>query len=96
MKTSRRRAWVEHLRAQFNVSVAFACEMVGLSCSVFYYKHKRPSDDEVIDALLALVECHQRWGLPKLFKRLRNKGKPWNKKRVERVYNMLKLNLRRK
>ncbi|WP_157577680.1 hypothetical protein [Shewanella waksmanii] len=24
------------------------------------------------------------------------KGKPWSKKRVERVYNMLKLNLRRK
>ncbi|MBE0370306.1 hypothetical protein PAUR_b0306 [Pseudoalteromonas aurantia 208] len=68
--------------------------MAGLSRSGFYYKHKRPSDDEV--ALLALVERHQRWGLPKLFKRLRNKGKPWNKKRVERVYNMLKLNLRRK
>ncbi|WP_100215534.1 IS3 family transposase, partial [Pseudoalteromonas maricaloris] len=96
VKTSRRRAWVEHLRAQFNVSVAFACEVAGLSRSVFYYKHKRPLDDEVIDALLALVERHPRWGLPKLFKRLRNKGKPWNKKRVERVYNMLKLNLRRK
>ena len=70
--------------------------MAGLSRSVFYYKRKRPSDDEVIDALLALVERHQRWGLPKLFKRLRNKGKSWNKKRIERVYNMLKLNLRRK
>ncbi|WP_211059545.1 hypothetical protein [Pseudoalteromonas sp. MMG005] len=69
-------------------------EVAGLSRSVFYYKHKRPLDDEVIDALLALVERHQRWGLPKLFKRLRNKGKPRNKKRDERVYNMLKLNLR--
>ncbi|WP_141685446.1 IS3 family transposase, partial [Pseudoalteromonas luteoviolacea] len=50
----------------------------------------------MIDALLALAERHPRWGMPKLFKRLRHQGKVWNKKRVERVYNMLKLNLRRK
>ncbi|AOT07854.1 transposase [Pseudoalteromonas luteoviolacea] len=67
-----------------------------MSRSVYYYKCKRPSDDDVIDSLLTLVERHPRWGMPKLFKRLRHQGKVWNKKRVERVYNMLKLNLRRK
>ncbi|TQF67866.1 IS3 family transposase [Pseudoalteromonas luteoviolacea] len=96
VKTSRRRAWVAHLRARFEVSVAFACDVAGLSRSVYYYKCNRPSDDDVIDALLALVERHPGWGMPKLFKRLRHQGKVWNKKRVERVYNLLKLNLRRK
>nr|WP_239032916.1 IS3 family transposase [Pseudoalteromonas luteoviolacea] len=46
--------------------------------------------------MLALVERHPRWGTPKLCKRLRHQGKVWNKKRVERVYNMLKFNLRQK
>ncbi|KAF7786489.1 hypothetical protein PRUB_a1075 [Pseudoalteromonas rubra] len=46
--------------------------------------------------MLLLEERHPRWGLPMLFERLRHQGKAWNKKRVERVYNMLKLNLRRK
>ncbi|WP_425331645.1 IS3 family transposase [Pseudoalteromonas viridis] len=96
VSTSKRRAWVEHFLEQYEVSVALACEVAGLNRSVYYYTHKRPPDDEVIDALLLLVERHPRWGLPKLFKRLRHQGKTWNKKRVERVYNMLKLNLRRK
>ncbi|MBQ4836840.1 hypothetical protein [Pseudoalteromonas luteoviolacea] len=73
-------------------SDAFACNVAGLGRSVYYYRCKRPSDDDVIDALLVLVDRHPRWGMPKLFKQ----GKVWNKKRVERVYNMLKLNLRRK
>ena len=54
MKTIRLRAWVVHLRTKFNVSFVFVCVMTGLSLSIIYYKHKRPLDDEVVDALLAL------------------------------------------
>ncbi|MBQ4812030.1 hypothetical protein J8M20_11805 [Pseudoalteromonas luteoviolacea] len=48
----------------------------------------------MIGALLALVDRHPSWGMPRLFKRLRDQSKIWNKKRVERVHNML--NVRRK
>lgn len=42
------------------------------------------------------VEKHPTHGLPKTFAYLRKAGKPWNEKRVHRVYKMLRLNLRRK
>lgn len=50
----------------------------------------------MIDAILALVERHPRWGFPKIRKRLRRLGHRWNHKRIYRIYLELKLNLRRK
>lgn len=55
-----------------------------------------PDDSELIDALLALIDKHPRWGFPKCRKRLKALGYSWNHKRIHRVYLMLKLNLRRK
>ncbi|MDK1289553.1 hypothetical protein [Pseudoalteromonas umbrosa] len=45
-------------RARFEVNVAFACDVAGLGRSVYYHKCKRPPDDDVLYALLALVERH--------------------------------------
>jgi putative transposase len=53
-------------------------------------------DGDLIDALLALIEKHPRWGFPKCRKRLRALGHHWNHKRIYRVYLQLKLNMRRK
>lgn len=73
-----------------------ACRVVGLSRSVKRYAVKRPDDSAVIEALTALVERHPRYGFPKLFTLLRRAEKPWNRKRVWRVYCAMKLNLRRR
>jgi putative transposase len=49
-----------------------------------------------MEAVLAVVEDHGRWGFWKCFDRLRLDGHPWNHKRVHRVYYALRLNLPRR
>ncbi len=70
---------------------------MGLSRAAFY--RPGPSgerDGPVIDALNELVEKHPRWGFWKCFKRMRRLGRPWNHKRVLRVYRGMNLNLPRR
>jgi putative transposase len=67
-----------------------------MSKSVYYYK-PLPKEDRVIEqALLKKVEDHSEEGFWKSYDRLRQEGKPWNHKRVHRVYKALGLPLRRK
>ena len=49
-------------------------------------------DQEVIDALNALVETHPCWGVWKYMRQLRALGHTWNHKRMYRVYRQLGLN----
>lgn len=91
-----RRHWVEQLREQYAASIVLCCEAAALSRTVYYYQPRLSNDDDLIDALLALVEKHPRWGFPKCRKRLRALGHRWNHKRIYRVYLQLKLNMRRK
>ena len=64
--------------------------------SVFRYT-KVPKDDSVLMAALEeLVTKHPTIGFWKCYYRLRRKGYEWNHKRLDRVYKLLKLNIRRK
>jgi len=63
---------------------------------VFRYRAKPKDDGPIIDALTELVEEHSDLGFGKFFQMLRKQGKPWNHKRVYRVYKLLKLNKKRK
>lgn len=73
-----------------------ACRALNLSRSVYRYQSIKRSDEEVIQALLSVVDKYPRYGFHKLFLKLREQGYGWNHKRVYRVYCALKLNLRRK
>lgn len=75
-----------------------ACRIVGFSRSAWYQPtvDQAVRDAPVIDALNALVAEHTRWGFWKCYRRLRADGRPWNHKRVHRVYCAMKLNLQRK
>jgi len=60
-----------------------------------YYKSKEKTDDLEISLLLtSLAELHIRWGFDKMMQKVKLEKKPWNHKRVYRVYCKLKLNIR--
>lgn len=50
----------------------------------------------MIEALNEIVSKEPRWGFWKCFDRLREVGKPWNYKRVDRVYRKMRLNQKRR
>ena len=62
---------------------------------MWYYQSKK-DDTEVMGKLSELAEKLPARGFDEYFKRLRQQGYQWNRKRVLRVYRNMKLQLRRK
>jgi len=89
---------VEHLVVSHSLPVQRSCECIGLSRAAYYREPQEcpDRDAEVIEALNEMIERHGRWGFWKCYKALRRKGKPWNHKRVYRVYCLLRLNQKRR
>jgi putative transposase len=81
-----------------DLSVSRACVLAGLSRSAWYKepRNRLEHDGEVIDALQKLAEKYPRRGFWKYRDRLRLDGRPWNHKRIYRVYKELGLNHRRR
>ena len=53
-------------------------------------------DAPVVQALNEAIQRNQRWGFWKCYHWMRNRGDPWNHKRVHRVYCEMRLNLPRR
>ncbi len=83
---------------EHQLPVQRACGIARLSRTAFYRPPppRMRTDAPVIAALTAVVAAHGRWGFWKCFDRLRLDGRPWNHKRVHRVYCALRLNLPRR
>ena len=81
---------------EHGISVRQGCQAAGLARSTYRYERKEKADEEVIDALSALVERHPAIGFWQAYHRLRLAGHRWNHKRVYRVYTALGLNIRRR
>ena len=73
-----------------------ACDVVGISRSVYHYQPDETKDDAVIEAIQQVVERYPAYGFSKVFTVLRRRGRPWSYKRVYRMCCALKLNMRRK
>ena len=86
----------ENAVRRYLISIRFACLCMGISESCYRYQPKLSAENaEIADWLLRLTETHKRWGFGLCFLYLRNvQGKPWNHKRVYRIYRELELNLR--
>jgi putative transposase len=94
MTPSAKRQAIAQLVSAHRMSVVRACQVMRLARAAWYrpLRDRRERDAPVIDALTAQVAEHGRWGFWKLFDRLRLLGRPWNHKRVHRVYCALRLN----
>lgn len=51
-----RKVWAHELQVQYNASVVKCCHVVGISRTAYYYEPKLTDDDEIIDALNALID----------------------------------------
>jgi putative transposase len=84
--------------AEHDLSVQRACAAVRFSRAAYYRQPRGPGDrdDPIIAALNEVVAASPRWGFWKCYDRLRLDGRPWNHKRVLRVYREMRLNLPRR
>lgn len=77
------------------MSISRACSLIQLTRSKWYYQSKK-DDSEIIHKLNDLAQALPTRGFDVYYGRIRSEGYKWNRKRVLRVYRMLKLGLRRK
>ena len=65
-----------------------------MSKSVYYYSPLPKNDTAIETALQQKAEEHSEEGFWMAYERLRHEGKPWNHKRVYRVYKKLGLSFK--
>ncbi len=82
--------------ARHVVSIALACRTFGVSETCYRYAPRLVGEnEEIADLLEGLTNAKRNWGFGLCFLYLRNvQGRPWNHKRVYRIYRELELNLR--
>jgi len=86
---------VLEIQKEASISTARACKIINIDRSSFYYRATK-DDREVEERLRYYADRLPSRGCPEYTKRIRKEGYLWNHKRIERVYNKLKLNKRRR
>ena len=96
VKPSLRKEMAQQAVANHQVSIRLACSAFSVSESCYRYQALLNDENtEIGERLVDLTEQHSDWGFGQCFLYLRNvEGKPWNHKRVYRIYCELALNLR--
>ena len=84
-----------YLHTTHPLSKRRACRLVMLSSTSFYRRITTSlEDDEIKQALSELAARQKTWGCDKMIAYFKNKGQPWNHKRIHRLYKELGLNIR--
>ena len=97
MTTGERRAVVTAVQGRFDVSERRACVSLGFERTALRYVPVRPARDAALCATLReLAAAYPRWGVPRLHWRLGRDGTHVNYKRVERLYRLEGLAVRRR
>jgi len=88
---------VSTVRGRYDVSERRACRYLGLERTALRYMPQRPAWDAPLRARLReLAAEYPRWGVPRLHWRLARDGTRVNYKRVERLYRLENLAVRRR
>ena len=97
MTTDDRRTVVTQARTRFGGSERRMCRYLGFERTALRYQPVRPLRDAPLRARLReLAGVYPRWGVPRLHWRLRRDGELVNYKRVERLYRLENLAVRRR
>lgn len=91
-----KREAVRYLSVEYQISERQACKVVSISRGVQRYKKRPDRNTELRAALYELAMKKPKYGCPLLFQLLLRRGWRVNHKRVERLYRLLNLALRRK
>jgi putative transposase len=95
--TGERRAVVTAVQGRYDVSERYACRSLGFERTALRYVPRRPAWDAPLRARLReLAAEYPRWGVPRLHWRLQRDGSRVNYKRVERLYRLEGLAVRRR
>jgi len=89
---------IDQVQVEKSGSIRRCCRVLGLRRQTYYSRKQghrsEHRDDEIIDLLHQVTKRFVAWGFWMVFHFLRNKGYPWNHKRVYRVWKQEKLHLR--
>lgn len=97
MTTTMRRDVVRQVQGRYELSERTTCRMLGFERTALRYVPQRPAQDAPLRARLCdLAAEYPRWGVPRLHWKLRREGERVNYKRVERLYRLEGLAVRRR
>ena len=71
-------------------------QVIGMSASAFRYAPRADRNVELRAQIIALAQRHRRFGVGMIYLKLRHQGQTVNYKRVERLYGIEKLQVRRR
>lgn len=96
VRPSQRREMARTAVQRGRTTLSHACRTFAVSETCYRYQAKHSDENaEIADWLVRLTTTYRTWGFGLCFLYLRNvKAKPWNHKRVYRLYRELELNLR--
>ena len=95
MSAPQRREGAGRLKGQ-GVSERRACQLVGTSRSVVRYRSATRDEDELVERIKSLAALNPRYGCPRIWALLRREGRAVNRKRVQRLWRALKLQVPRR
>ena len=90
------RATAQHLIGEYAISERRSCRVLKMHRSTYRYRAQARNDESLRQAIRALAERKHRWGCPLITDRLRLEGWKDNHKRIERIYQEEKLQVRKR
>ena len=96
MKPETKRKATKELIESFGLSKNKACKFTALRRATFDYKSRREPDTELRKLLIEIAHKRRRFGSPRLHIMIRRKGIIVNHKKIERIYQEEKLQIRKR